>query len=170
MSRALKSLNAGSSEDWRPLYNGAQTRNTPPAQGMRWEMCLALGRPTIWKTTLLCSLSQVRKTTRSSGATKSTVLSASARKHKCLRINSKARGKTCIISLLWALPMGWDREQGRGRAQTRDQGHRREALPSPFLGGMCAVRGLVASLLQLSHVHAHVLPSVPSDRERDSGM
>ena len=45
-------------------------------------MCSALGSHTIWKTTLLCSLSQVRKTTRSSGATKSTVLSASARKHK----------------------------------------------------------------------------------------
>ena len=133
-------------------------------------MHLALGCPTIWKTTLLCSLSQVRKTTRSSGATKSTVLSASARKHKCLRINRKARGKTCIISLPWALPMGWDREQGRGRARTRDRGRHREALPSPFLGRTCMVGGPVASLLPLSHVRAHVLPSVPGDGETDDGM
>lgn len=47
-----------------------------------WEGAQPLGSHTIWKTTLLCSLSQVRKTTRSSGATKSTVLSTSARKHK----------------------------------------------------------------------------------------
>ena len=54
--------------------------------------------------------------------------------------------------------------------QTRDRGYHWEAPPSPFLGGMHVVGGPVASLLPLSHVHAHVLPSVPGDGERDGGM
>lgn len=52
---------------------------------------------TIWKTTLFCSLSQVRKTTRSSGATKSTVLSTSARKPKHIGSLSEDASSTLAL-------------------------------------------------------------------------